>query len=69
MYQSRDNDDSFGIYQPYPRVCIPCSSEQTIGDAQLQGLLTVDYQELEESVDPLTLLEEAAEVSINLLKQ
>ena len=37
----RDKDDTFGIYQPYPHVCIPCAGEQTIGEAQIKGLLTV----------------------------
>lgn len=59
---------SESISRIHARVFVPCSSEQTIGEAQLQGLLTVDDQESEESVDPLTLLEGAAEVCIFAVK-
>ena len=48
VYRSHDKDDEFRICQLYPHVIVPCSSEQTIGEAELQGLLAFNDEEGEE---------------------
>ncbi len=61
VFSSRDIDKPFSISQCYPRVFVPCSTEQPVGEAQL---LVVEDHESEGLVDPLLLLEEAAEVCV-----
>ena len=64
VFLASDDVDNgpFVIYQSYPRVQVSCSDSLTIADAGIQGLLTVEYSAPKGLVDPMTFLEDAAQV-------
>ena len=54
-------DKPFTIYQTFPRIPIPVTSELSIGELQIGGLLRIE--ESEDAADPLSYLFMIEEVS------
>ena len=64
VFSASDDNGPFVMYQLYPRAQVACSDSLTIADAGIQGLVTVEFSAPEGLVDPITFLEEAAQVCV-----
>ena len=63
VFSSRNEDQPFTIFECFPHKVVVCSREQTICEAQLQGLLAVSDGAHAEATDPILLLNDSSEVS------
>lgn len=59
VFTSRDDNQPFSIFQSYPRTYISYSTQETIGEAGIQGLLAVEADGM---VDPMTFHGDIVEV-------